>query len=157
MKRTWLWKACPFYIFSLHHAIKKEHLQSLLVSACVCAVRRNWGTSICLRSSQTNLQCTSLLLSHTEPSAIPVQCKCPPQPADTGSALYSFFIQTHKPASYHFGLSGKTVFVLSLLRQITPKHPVPCIILMVSALLRDSSQLQHDCCGVLSRKKKKCC
>lgn len=153
MKRTWLWKACPFYIFSLHRAIKKEHLQSLLVSVCVCVcdARENHGTSICLtlKTPDYTLQCTHPC--HVPHWALSNTCAMQtPSSACTHRLCFIFFIiQTHEPASYHFRLPGKThflsrVFWDKLHQNIQFLHHSGA-----SALLRHSSQLQHDCCGVL--------
>lgn len=96
MKRTWLWKACPFYIFSLHCAIKKEHLQSLLVSVCVCVMLEKimgHQSALLLRLQTILSSAHTPAMCHTEPSAIPVQCKRPPRPAHTDFALYSLLFK----------------------------------------------------------------
>lgn len=95
-------------------------------SMCVWCQKEPWDNSVPQELPDTSPGHIPAIKPHRALSnACAVQT---PSPACRHGFCFTVFIQTHTPASYHFRLSGKTVFfVLSLLRQIIPKHQVPCI------------------------------
>lgn len=139
MKRTWLSKACPFYIFSLHSVIKREHLQFLLVGCffvgffflLLLMLKEILGYHICFRSHQSNLKDTFPIIKFHLSSG-EYLCKaqrfCSLQSTHTVFVLHPFS-SDNSSVLYHFGHSAKTDFsAMNLFRQIPPKYHVTSLI-----------------------------